>query len=213
MSEMHLQATVGADRSNPAAGTSLAVRRGPEGGLLTSPITARYQQAVLGGNVFGVANQVGVASQTTLSATTPVLTLANPLGSGVNAVVWFVGAGMSVGNAAAAPMLVAVNTNTAAAAVTGTATTTHRNMLLGGNGTPKCKSFLAATPPAAPVSIGTLGIGLTGAITTSTTAPFYGRWYDGALILGPNTALSVQTLTASGALGLWCEYIWEEFPV
>ena len=213
MSDMHLQATVGADRSNPGDGSSLAVRRGKEGGLLTQSITARYQQAVLGGNVYGVANQVGVASQAGLSVTTPVLTLANPLGSGVNAVVWFVGAAMSVANTAAAAIMVAVNTDTTDAAVTGTATTTHRNMLLGASGNPRCNTFLAATLAEAPVSIGTLGIGITGAITVATTSPVHGRWYDGGLILGPNTALTVQTLTASGALGLWCEYIWEEFAV
>ena len=53
MSETHLQATVGADRSNPGDGSSGAVRRGKEGGTLSSDITARYQQAVLGGNVYG----------------------------------------------------------------------------------------------------------------------------------------------------------------
>ena len=213
MADTHLQATVGADRSNPGDGSSLAVRRGKEGGLLTQSITARFQQAVLGGNVFGVANQVGVASQAGLSATTPVLTLANPVGSGVNAVIWFVGAAMSVVNVAAAAIHVAVNSNTAAAAVTGTLTTTHRNMLVGASGNPKCNTFLAATLPTVPVSIGTLGIGLTGIITTALTSPVYGRWYDGGLILKPNTNLTLQTKTASGALGLWCEYIWEEFPV
>lgn len=213
MSDTHLQATVGADRSNPGDGSSLALRRGKEGGLLTSPITARFQQAVLGGNVFGVANQVGVASQAGLSVTTPVLTLANPLGSGVNAVIWFVGAAMSVANAAAAAIHVAVASDTTDSPVTGTATVTHRNMFIGASGNPKCNTFLVATLPTVPVSIGTLGVGITGAITVATTSPVHGRWYDGGLILKPNTNLTLQTKTASGALGLWCEYIWEEFPV
>jgi hypothetical protein len=40
-----------------------------------------------------------------------------------------------------------------------------------------------------------------------------GRWFNGGLILKPGTNLSIQTSTASGATGTWCEYIWEEIPV
>ena len=212
MTETHLQARVGPDAGTDGDGSSSAVRKNKQGGLLTAPISASFQEAVRRGNTYAVANQVGVASQAGLSATTPVLTLFNPLASGKLLVVWFVGAAMSVANAAAAAIHVAVNTDVSAAAVTGTATTTHRNCLLGATGNPQARTFLAATLPAAPVSIGTLGVGITGAITVASTSPVHGRWYNGGLILMPNTALSVQTKTASGALGLWAEYTWEEIP-
>ncbi len=213
MSEMHLQATVGPDNSNPAAGTSLAVRRSPEGGSYSAAITARYQAAVLRGNVYGVANQVGVTSQAGLSATTPVLTLHNPSGSGTNAVIWYAAGTYAVANTAAAAVWLAANTIVTAAAPSGTATTTHRNMLLGSSNNPKMSPLLAATLSAAPVAVSTLGIGLTGAITVATQAPAIERWFDGGVIVAPGATISIQTSTASGAAGLWCELIWEEVAI
>ena len=171
-----------------------------------------FQAAAERGRVFSVANQTGVASQAGLSATTPVLTLANPAGSGVNAVLWYAGCTPLVAFAAAAAVFVAVGTNTAAAAVTGTATTAHRNLKLGG-AAPVITPLLAATLPAAPVAVGMLGGGLTGAITTLPGISPMERWFNGAIILQPGTNLSIQTSTASGALGLLCEYIWEEVPI
>jgi len=208
----HLQATVGPDNNNPGSGANEAVRRSPSGGLYSADISARYQEAVLRGNVYGVANQVGVTSQAGLSATTPVLSLYNPKASGVDAVLWYASGQMAVANVAAAAVWLAVNTDTTAAATTGTATTTHRNMLLGASAANKCSPLLAATLPAAPVALCTLGIGLTGAITVATQAPTMDRWFDGGVIVKPGAAISIQTSTASGAAGLWCELIWEEIP-
>lgn len=180
--------------------------------LLGANSQAAFQAAVERGNCFAVANQSGVTSQAGLSGTTPVLTLANPAGSGKNAVIWYVGANFLVAFAAAAAVFVAVNTNLVAAAVTGTLTTAHRNLKLGGGG-PSMVPFLAATLPAAPVAIGILGAGLTGAITTLPGMQTYERWYNGGLILPPGSALSLQTSTASGASSMLCEYIWEEVEI
>ena len=209
----HLQATVGPDNSDPAAGTSGAIRRSPSGGMYTADISARYQAAVERGNVYGVANQTGVTSQAGLSATTPVLTLYNPLSSGVNAVLWFAGAQFSVVFAAVSAVWLAVGTNTAAAAVTGTATSTHRNMLLGSGRNPNCEPLLAATLPAAPVALSSIGTGLTGAVNLLPQTQGMERWYDGSVILKPGTNISIQTEAASGAVGMLCELIWEEFAV
>ena len=134
---VHLQATVGPDAGTDADGTSSAVRKSRQGGLLAAPISGGYQEAVRRGNCYAVANQVGVTSQAGLSATTPVMTLFNPGESGVWLVVWFVGAAMTVVNATVGVVMVAVNTDTDAAAVTGTATTTHRNCLLGSGRNPQ----------------------------------------------------------------------------
>jgi hypothetical protein len=212
MDMTQLQGTIGAV-TGTAAGQSHAARMNRSGGWLTAPVSARFQEAVLRGNCFTVANQAGVVSQAGLSATTPVLTLYNPAGSGKNAVLWYAAASFGVANAAAATVWLAANTNTAAAAVTGTLTTTHRNCLLGSANNPAVTPLLAATLPAAPVGIAMLGIGLTGAITVETTAKLIGGWLDGSIVIGPNTAVSIQTSTASGALGLWCSYMWEEIDV
>ena len=97
--------------------------------------------------------------------------------------------------------------------MTGTLTTSHRNMKLGSANNPACVPLLAATLPAAPVGLCLLGTGLTGAITTVPSVTPLGRWFDGSIELAPNTALSIQTSTASGASGTFCEYIWEERPI
>lgn len=188
------------------------LRQTPNGGLVIQGGGGYFQEAVRNGNVFSVANQAGVTSQAGLSATTPVLTLANPVGSGVNCVLWYAGASFSVAFAAASAVFAAVGTSLAAAAVTGTQTTAHRNMLLGG-GQPSVVPLLAATLPAAPVAISLLGMGLTGAITTVPQMQTLERWFNGAIILQPGSNFSIQTSTASGASGMFCEYIWEECPV
>jgi hypothetical protein len=196
-----------------AQGSEVQHRSDKTGSLVVTPGHGTYQEAVLGGNVYGVCNQAGVTSQAGLSATTPVLTLYNPAGSGVNAVLWFAGATFSVAFATAGAIWLAVNTNVAAAAVTGTLTTAHRNMLLGGANSPKVIPMLAATLPAAPVGLSILGVGLTGAITTTPMAQTVGKCFDGSVVLAPGTAVSIQTGVASGASGMFCEFIWEEVAI
>lgn len=207
----HLQGQIGpADEGQTAAGQSHAVRTSRAAGFLNAPIAASFQEAVLRGNCYTVASQSGVTSQAGLSVTTPVLTLANPSGSGVNAVIWFAGATFTVAFATAGAVWVTVADGTEDAAVTGTASTIHRNCKVGLSNNPKVNVFLAATLPTAPIAVSLLGVGLTGIITTVPQVQTLGRWFDGAIILTPNTNLSIQTGVASGASGTFCEYIWEE---
>jgi hypothetical protein len=193
-----------------ANGATVDARADRSGAEVVTNAHGFFMEAVEQGNVYAVANQTGVASQAGLSATTPVLTLANPAGSTKKLAVWYVGCVFNVVFAAIASVFVAVGTNTALAAVTGTLTTAHRNLKLGSGGAPVARTFLAATLPAAPVAIGLLGAGLTGAVVLLPSTPMLERWYNGALILLPGTNLSLQTEAASGAAGMLCEYIWEE---
>ena len=204
-----LMGTVG--RASAADGETQPVRATKRMALQTANSQALFQEAVERGSCFSAANQTGVASQAGLSATTPVLSLYNPLGSGKNAVLWYAGCTPLVAFAAAAAIFLAAGTNLAAAPVTGTAATS-RNLKLGG-AAPSISAFLAATLPAAPVAIGLLGGGLTGAITTLPGITPYERWYNGGVILQPGSNISIQTSTASGALGLLCEFIWEEVEI
>lgn len=171
---------------------------------------AAYQEAVKSGTVYSVCNQAGITTQAGLSATTPALTLYNPSGSGKKGVLLYAGCVNTVAFAAASVIWLGANTNVVAAAVTGTATTAHRNNNLGTASTNALQPLLAATLPAAPVAISTLGVGLTGAITTTPVIPTLGRWYDGAIIIDEGTAISFQTSTASGATGFFGEFIWFE---
>lgn len=193
-------------QSKMADGSAARFALGSRGETIASP---RFAEAAARGKCFAVCNQAGVTSQAGLSATTPVLTLYNAAGSGVNGFLWFAGANFSVAFAAASQVWLAANTNVAAAATTGTATTAHRNLKLGG-GAPTLQPLLAATLPAAPVGIALLGVGLTGAITTAPGMLSFGRWFDGGIVIAPGTAISIQTGTASGTSGTFCEFIWEE---
>lgn len=174
--------------------------------------TDGFEAAVARGRVFSVCNQTGVATQAGLSVTDPVLTLANPAGSGVKGRLWFAGASFLVAFVAGAVVLLAAGTDAADDAVTGTKTTAHRRGRLGGLSDQGniLQPFLAATLPAIPVGIAILGCGLTGTIGTAPTAPMMGRWFNGAIEIMPGTNISIQTTTASGAVGCVCEYIWEE---
>ena len=187
----------------------VGVQANAAGNLLVNQYAAKYQELALGGNVFSIANQTGVTTQAGLSATTPVLTLYNPAGSGVNGVLLYAGCTNLVAFPAAAAIWLAANTNVVAAAVTGTATTAHRNMFLGG-AAPTLQPLLAATLPAAPVAIASLGVGLTGAITTIPQIQTLERWFDGSIIIPPGTAISFQTSTVSGTSGFLGEFIWME---
>jgi len=193
-----------------ALGATHAGRSDTSGAAVVTQGHARFQEAVEQGTAYGVANQVGVTSQAGISVTTPVLTLYNPLGSGKKAVIWYAGASFTVAFATAGAIFVCVGTDIQTAAVTGTLTTAHRNLKLGTTASPAVRTLLAATLPVAPVAIAILGVGLTGAINTTPTSPPVGRWFDGSLIILPGASLSIQTGVASGASGMFCEYIWEE---
>jgi hypothetical protein len=195
-----------------SSGAPSPLTAGITGGQRVLDAHGRYFDSVMRGNTYVCANQSGVTTQAGLSATTPALTLYNPVGSGVYAEIVFAGCFASVAFAAAAAVWLAANTNLSAAAVTGTAGSV-RNALLGAAVGNKVACYTAATLPAAPVAVAALGVGLTGAITTLPALPTLGRFFDGALILYPGAALSFQTSTASGASGFFGEFAWEEIPL
>lgn len=210
----HLQGTVGPlDEAGVAAGQSQAVRTGKAGGFLNSPISASFQEAVLRGRCFTFTAAAGITTQAGLSATTPAATLYNPVGSGVNAILWYASVNFTVVFAAVTSIVLAAGTDVNAAAVTGTASTVHRNCLLGGSNNAKISVLLAATLPAAPVGVFSMGSGLTGAVNLDSTAQPLGGWLNGALAIAPGANVSIQTAAASGASATFCSYIWEEVPI
>lgn len=207
---MLIDQIVGQIKSAFSGAGSGRMRIGRTGEQTVQDAHARFYEAVALGNCYGVAMQSGVASQAGLSATTPILTLYNPLGSGVNGLLWYAGVTQSVAPAAAMVVWLGANTVTQAAAVTGTLTTSHRNLLLGGAQGNKIQAMLAATLPAAPIALATLGVGFAGALTVNNQQAPIARWFDGGMLIAPGTAVSFQTSTASGAAGLFGEYAWEE---
>src|SRR3990167_2117669 len=93
-------------------GTTLTgVKVDAEGVVLVKQSTAKYEHSVSEGNVFTGANLLGtpVTTQAGLSATTPALTLYNPVGSGVNLVLLTVTVDITTSPAAAAGLMLAYN--------------------------------------------------------------------------------------------------------
>lgn len=180
------------------------------GHLLVAQGNDAFAEAVKRGRVWAVANQAGVTSQAGLSGTTPVLTLANPIGSNVRGKLWYASASIDVAFGTAATIYLAAGA-WHQTPVTGTLTTAQRNLKLGAAGPISAiRTFLAATLPAAPVAIDILGSAGTGAITVPLILPPLGRWYNGAVSIEEGTNLSIQTSAASGTSGLWCVFFYEE---
>src|SRR5258706_10278455 len=85
------------------------------GGAIVRDGGGKYQEACMRGTVFGACNQSGVTSQAGLSGTTPVLALYNPVGSGVNVVLWYAGANILASAATAGAVWLAQHQATSAA--------------------------------------------------------------------------------------------------
>lgn len=201
-----------AEGRNIVTGAVNSLRQSFDTSLVSQDAHARYQEAVMRGNVFMVASQSGVTSQAGLSLTTPVLTLFNPKGNNKAAVLIWAGGVEIVATATTHVVWLAANNNIAAAAVTGTASTVTANALIGNGNNPSITVLTAATLPAAPIAVAMLGTLGTVAVTSWAQGQVFGKYFDGSVILAPGGALSIQTSAASGTNGLLCEYIWEEIP-
>lgn len=184
--------------------------------IAQTQVKSSYEELVYSGRVFYCANQSGVTSQAGLSGTTPVLTLFNPISSTVDLVVLFAGCQITVAAATAGMIWVGLHQATAAAnaaSAVGTVSANTRNALVQTSLAAGQGQCLLAGTATTPIAIASLGVMLTGAITTTDAQPTYGRFFDGSLILTPNSAISIQTGVASGASGLFCEYVWMERPI
>lgn len=178
-----------------------------DGFLLTKPQDPEFSAAVERGNVYIVANQSTVTTQAGLSATTPALTLANRPESTHVAKLWYAGCQSLVAWAAGAAVWLAFG-EFSSTRVTETTLGSPQNVKTGVNDQSRfgVKALVVATLPAVPLAISLIGVGLTGAITTGTSAPPLGRWYNGALTLPKGCSWSFQTSTAGT---LFCEFIYE----
>jgi hypothetical protein len=144
--------------------------------------------------VYVASTQAGVATSTALSTTQTGFTLTNPLGSGKNLVVLNIDVAPTTAPAAAATIVAAANVNPVAAAVTQGTPLVVRNAKLGISDTGVGLAASAATLPAAPVVVRAIG-GPVGASSLN-GEPIHDK-VDGALVLTPGTALSINSLTTA----------------
>ncbi len=188
-------------------------RSSRDGHQITQDGHSRYQQAVYDGNVWTGSNPLGtpVTSQAGLSATTPVLTLYNPLLSGVNLVLWKCSIGVNVAPAAATVISLAFNLPTAAAPTALTAATLQNNLL--GNTTtipgaaPKASCSRIATLATAPVAFDYICAVSAATLVAYAPATFF---FDGCFVITPGVAISFQATTA---VSLLTSITWEEVEV
>ena len=177
------------------------------GDLFNAERSAHYQSAVLRGNVYIGADLGGtsVTTQAGLSATTPALTLYNPVGSNTNLVLWIVDAGVTAAPAAAAGFMIAVS-SVSTPAPTATTAATVISVKTGGLANPVGQCYRVATLASAPLMIRYLW-GTTGAAAISGVPYSYNL--DGSIVVVPGEAISIQTTSAAAVLA---SFTWEEVP-
>ena len=191
-------------------GSENIIRSARSGELVVTDAHGKYQEAVTRGGVFTAANTATQALSLG-SATATGLILTNPAGSGKNLVVLEISSYISAAITAVANVAVFANINSVAAAVTQTTPITPRNALLGTGTSAVGLVASAATLPAAPTLIRSL-FGWHW-VTAGTPAVQLGTkdLVDGAIVLSPGTAISIQGVTA--AHSAISSITWEEIAI
>lgn len=203
---MIFQSEVGRKRTSP--GTNPNLRSSDYGELVVLQGGGKYKEMSLKGDVFIGANLGGtpVTTQAGLSATTPALTLYNPVNSGVNLVLMTVCVDITTSPAAAAGLMLAYNL-ISAAAPTSVTNATITNAIIGGNKAPSGKCYIVATLAAAPLAFRMIG-GTTGAAAIGAVQLI--DHVDGEVIIPQGGCISVQSTSAAAILA---SMTWEEVVV
>lgn len=190
-------------------GTVQVARSDKTGAQVVTDGHARYQEAVLRGNVFLASNQAGVALTVGISTTSTGLALSNPPNSGKNLVILDLIIAPTTAPAGIATIGIEAVVVPTAVDSTHTTPLTPRNALVGNTSTPVGKTDTAATLAATPIAIRAVPGGpvATGGIST----PFIRDEIAGAIILAPGTALSLFCLTT--AISVLATIVWEEVAV
>lgn len=157
--------------------------------------------------VYTASTQAGVATSTGLSTTQTGFTLTNPVGSNYNIVILQARIAATSAPAGVATLVWAANVNPIAAAVTQGTALTVRSAKLGNPSQPVGLAASAATLPAAPVVVRAIG----GPVATgSVSSPYFEDNVNGALVLIPGTAISINSLTT--AISAVISVVWREVP-
>lgn len=173
----------------------------------------KYYQLVKDGLVYMAQTAVtGVAPGTSIG-TTAAAALFNPSGSGKDVVILAANMGYVSGTLGAGVISWCLNTNTVAAAVSGTDMLV-RSAYAGATAANVASAFTTATLPAAPTPVRNFA-SLQASLASTAVAPWQ-VWddVDGAIILQPGTAASLQATAAAGSSPLVAYgFLWAELPV
>lgn len=175
-----------------------------DGGLVTQDGHARYQEAVLRGNVFWAANQAAVTTTVALATTYTGLCLSNPAGSGRNLILLSASWMWSVAPVAIASVHIGVGYSTAGIVAHTTPLSVYSN-IIGGGAASVAKADGAATLVGTPA----YALGLVGGFTAGALPAQPSAYFDigGLLVLPPGAYAFIATLTVSVGFGFMS---WEE---
>ena len=183
------------------------LRAGSMGQLVVADAHGRYYEAASRGNLYAASMQAGAALGTALTATAVTLTLYNPLGSGVLVSLLSCSVAVTTAPAGAASYVYAANVVTNTAVPSSTTSALISGMPLGNASVGKAACYTAATLPAAPRVIRVHSSILA---TGSTGIMFAQDEVAGAIVLGENSAVTLQGLTTASS-GI-VSFLWEEIP-
>lgn len=167
---------------------------------LASNVAGKYYTDTKSARVFHAATAVTGVAPGTAVGTTAAFTLYNPVGSGVDLVVLVATMGYVSGTLGAGVIDYVANTNPGAAAVTGTAIVPVNGYL--GGAVSQARAFTTATLPASPTVMRPF-CSLTASLATTAVAPFQVEdVVDGAIVVSPGCALSLEATAAGGSTPL-----------
>lgn len=160
-----------------------------------------YEEMATRGELYTACNQAEVTYGTSLTSTAVTYTLYNPVGSPVDLVLYQIGIATRT-SGTAGHLVLAANVNNAAAIPATNTELVVRNCKLDGSAG-YAKVYSATTLPATPVAIMAL-------LSMGVTVAGEGSFVDvkGAIVIGPNTAVTVQGITVVGT-GI-ISMIWRE---
>jgi len=179
-------------------------RYGKTGELIVSAGLPKYYELVSRGMCYMSSNQAEVTFGTALTATAVTHTIYNPQGSSVNVVLLQCATTIRTCSTPGHLVYAANVNNNAVAPATNTELIIRNAKLDLSAG--YAKAYSATTLPAAPVAVRSFGA----TITAAGVAPMI-DYIDGAIILGPNTAITVQGITVVGT-GI-ISFFWAEIPI
>ncbi len=194
---------VGEPTAAPDGTEVRAPRYGRASELIVGLAGGEYEEAASRGEIYTSCLQAECTYGTALTATAVTLTLYNPVGSLVDLVLLHVGLTIRTGSTAGHIVLAANINNAAAVPATNTAVTVYNAKLDASAGYGICYSV--TTLPAAPVAIRSLAYVVS---TAPVNAGSVSDHIKGGVVIGPNTAVTVQGITIVGT-GL-VSFLWRE---
>jgi len=207
---MKVEGRVGAITAS--VGDEEPVRLHTDGALVTRGSSAKYEDAVLAGNVYVASNQAAVALTAAMATTYTGLCLFNPSTSTKNLVL--LGAGYSTTVAVPTATVIGLMTGTVvtAATMTAAASITPRNRLVGSTNTSVAIVDDGCTLNGTPVLEQTFGSAWTEATTAGTVGPV--TWVDmnGSLALKPGSYVAFYSFAANTAAFI-CSFLWKEVSI